>query len=151
MEKTTPHIARVSSIKDGITFLELMCEEPKKDEGGKPHCGACGMFKGNKKSKIVAVHNDVNASPGDIVSWSLEEGAQIKASLILFLLPLVVFILATAIVTSLGMSLPLIFLISFLSLAMTLLGLKLILKNKTYYYITGIEEKNVNNDSNTSS
>lgn len=126
MENNAHQHARVLSVDSGMAQIELICKEEKVKHDGKPHCGACGMFKTGDKRKIVAAHNEAGAAPGDVVKWSLEEGAQLKASLILFLFPLVVFILATAIVTSLGMRPALIFLISFMSLAITLLGLKLV-------------------------
>ena len=119
--------------------IEIICGEEKNI-----HCGACGMA-GHKSGKpqFVTARNEIGAKKGDCVEVELETGAKTKAALILFLVPLVVFLLAAGIATSAGISTPLILLISFIAVSVVLVMLKFLVGNKSYYYLAKIKERNV--------
>ena len=148
---------KLSKIIGSKAQIELICDQHSLTEvnnNNEKHCGACYLFRKNSyfnknKKELVLVKNPAGAKLNDYVEFELEENAQIKSSLILFLLPLMVFLICASIVSTLAMETWLIILISFMSLAIIYLLLKIILKNKTFYYITKIKGNfsDVNNHS----
>jgi len=131
--------AKIIEIASNSAKLEICCGEEKN-----VHCGACGMAAmNNSRPRQITAKNEISAEKGDIVEIELEAGAKTKASLMLFLTPLAVFLAAAGISTKSGLNAPFVFLISFTSLAVIFAVLKLLAGNKTYYYVSKIKEKHV--------
>lgn len=131
--------ARVVSTSKKKADIIIICE----DEAMKgPHCGFCsasGADAKRNRKEIVLADNPVGAAPGNIVELGLDEHAELKAALILFVLPIVLFIGVLAVTAELGLSLWESAAWGLGSLAGTFLVLKLALKQKTYYRIERIK------------
>ncbi len=127
--------ARVLNTYKGKAEIELLrCEDSEENI----HCGACSMVtQSSEKPKKVLAENRKNANPGDIVKYGIKEHAELKAAFVLLLLPLMLFIVSLGISSFLAFELWHSFFLGVAVLTCTYLILRFILKNKTYYYITG--------------
>ncbi len=129
--------AKVLKTYKGKAEIEIVCTEASNEN---VHCGACSMGqKPSTKPEAVLAQNKIEAKPGDMVECSLKEHAEIKASLLLFIGPLVLFMIALGIAEALGLELWQSFLMGAAVIIITYIVLRYSLKNKTYYYITGIK------------
>ena len=117
--------------------IELVCTEASKENA---HCGACTMGqKPSEKAETVLARNMIGAKPGDMVECNLKEHAEIRAALLLFIGPLVVFMLALGAAQAMNLELWQSFLSGAATLVITYIVLRYILKDTTYYTITGIK------------
>ena len=129
--------AKVLKTYKGKAEIEIVCVEASNDN---VHCGACNMGqKPSTKPETVLAQNKIAAKPGDMVECNLKEHAEIKAALLLFVGPLVLFMVALGLSSVLKMELWQSFLSGTAVLVVTYIALRFLLKNKTYYYITGIK------------
>lgn len=129
--------AKVLKTYKGKAEIEIVCTEAPKEN---VHCGACSMGqKPSTKPETVLAQNKIEAKPGDMVECNLKEHAEIKAALLLFIGPLVLFMIALGIAGALNLELWQSFLLGAGVLVITYIVLRYSLKNKTYYYITGIK------------
>ncbi len=117
--------------------IEIVCTDASKEHA---HCGACSMGqKPSMKPETVLAQNRIGAKPGDMVECNLKEHAEIKAALMLFIMPLVLFMISLGLANSMALELWQSFLFGLLVLGGTYVVLRYTLKNKTYYHITGIK------------
>ena len=129
--------AKVLKTYKGKAEIEIVCTEASKEN---VHCGACSMGqKPSAKPETVLARNRIKAKPGDMVEYNLKEHAELKAALLLFIGPLVLFMIALGLASALNLELWQSFLFGAGVLAITYIVLRYLLKNKTYYYITGIK------------
>ncbi len=129
--------AKVLKIDKEKAEIELFCNEASKEN---VHCGACTMGqKPSEKAQTVLARNMIGAKPGDVVECSLKEHAEIRAALILFVGPLVLFMLALGAAQVMNLELWQSFLSGTATLVITYIVLRVILKDTTYYSITGIK------------
>ncbi len=129
--------AKVLKIYKGKAEIELACTEASNEN---VHCGACSMGqKPSTKPERVLAQNRTEAKPGDMVECDLREHAEVKAALLLFIGPLVLFMIALGIADAMNLELWQSFLMGAGVLVITYTVLRYSLKNKTYYYITGIK------------
>jgi len=130
--------ARVLKVHNGKAEVQLICTDSEAGKGA--HCGACTMgTKPASKPELILAENPVGAKPGDMVDCEIREHGELKAATILFIVPLAIFMVALGVTRSLGLEMWQSFLAGLGVLALTFLGLQLILRNKTYYYIAGIK------------
>ena len=129
--------AKVLKTYKGKAEIEIVCTEASHEN---VHCGACSMGqKPSTKPETVLAQNKIEAKPGDMVECNLKEHAEIKAALLLFMGPLLLFMIALGLASALNMELWQSFLSGTAVLVITYIALRFLLKNKTYYYITGIK------------
>jgi positive regulator of sigma E activity len=130
----------VEIVNDSQVKVEISCEKEENSDGNL-HCGACGFLKKDEEKKIILANKKDNLFVGTMVNCELEENAQIKSSALLLLLPLLIFLISSGVVSSLTMKIGYILLISFSALVITFLFLKYSLKEKTYYYACALKGK----------
>ncbi|TCD47524.1 hypothetical protein E0L29_08040 [Chlorobium sp. N1] len=130
--------AKVHGLKGRLAEITVVCE----DEARKgPHCGFCsaagGGASGTKQETILA-RNDARAPKGSIVEIEIDPHAELKAALILFVIPLATFI--ASLVAAAGFELPLLQSAAAGGgvLVLTLLLLKVLLRDKTYHRIVRV-------------
>ncbi|UZJ40202.1 SoxR reducing system RseC family protein [Prosthecochloris sp. SCSIO W1101] len=129
--------AKVLKTYKGKAEIEIVCTEASKEN---VHCGACSMGqKPSAKPQTVLAQNKIEAKPGDMVECDQKEHAEVKAALMLLIGPLVLFMIALGIANALNLELWQSFLSGAAVLGVTYIVLRYSLKNKTYYYITGIK------------
>ncbi len=129
--------AKVIKTYDRKAEIQIICNDAS---SGSAHCGACSMGQTpSQKPETVLAENRVGAKTGDMVEYGLKEHGEVKAATLLFILPLATFMIALGITGSMGFEIWQSFLFGLIVLGGTLLGLQLLLKNKTYYYIAGIK------------
>lgn len=117
--------------------IQFICTDSSSES---VHCGACSMGQTpSQNPETVLAENPVGAKTGDIVEYGLKEHGEVKAATMLFIVPLVTFMIALGVTGSMGFEIWQSFLFGLLVIGGTLLGLQLLLKNKTYYYIAGIK------------
>ncbi|KAA6232408.1 SoxR reducing system RseC family protein [Chlorobium phaeovibrioides] len=125
----------VSTKVKGKAELVILCE----DEALKgPHCGFCTAARGSKgkaPQESVLARNTCGAKRGDRVQVSLAGHAELKAALILFIIPMLIFMSALILTSSLQLPLWQSFGVSLASLIITFLMIKAGLGEKTYYVI----------------
>ncbi|MDT9546860.1 MAG: SoxR reducing system RseC family protein [Chlorobium sp.] len=125
----------VTAKTKGKAELVIICD----DEALKgPHCGFCSAASGSKgkaPKETVLAKNTCGAKPGDTVTVSLAEHAELKAALILFIVPMLIFMSALILTTTLPLPLWQSFGVSLGSLVITFLLIKAGLGEKTYYVI----------------
>ncbi|ACF14216.1 positive regulator of sigma E, RseC/MucC [Chloroherpeton thalassium ATCC 35110] len=127
---------RVLKVIDDKVELRLFCDAKKASMDG--HCGACQALKTeNNNSDIIIAQNTINAKIGDEVELGLKEHAELKSATILLMVPLAIFIVALGVANGLHLSVWASVLIGVLTLGITYASVKLIYKNKTYYYLLG--------------
>ena len=141
-------LAKIIESSDKHTLAEVFCDSHN-EEHCNSHCKGCTHFKKPKKTERFIVKNKINAKTGDLVELSLEEYARLKSSILLLLVPMLVFLVTAGIVSSLNIEAWLIFLISLASIAITLMVLGILLKNKTYYYISNVKGSSSDFDYNS--
>ena len=130
--------AKVLKTYKGKAEIEIVCKEASKEN---VHCGVCSMGqKPSVKPETVLAQNRIKAKPGDMVECNLREHAEVKAALMLLIGPLVLFMIALGLANALALELWQSFLLGLFVLGITYIVLRYALKNKTYYYITGIKE-----------
>lgn len=132
---------RVHAVRKGLAEIMVVCE----DEALKgPHCGFCsasGGASGKAKNETILARNDAGATAGTIVELSIDEHAELKAALILFVIPLTTFILA--LIAAAAIQLPLLQAAGTggAVLLLTLVVLKAVLRNKTYHRVVRVVPK----------
>jgi len=130
----------VEIVNSNLVRIEISCHEEKEKEAIS-HCGACGLFRKDAKAEIILARNSEHRVIGEEVECALEENAQMKSSALLLMLPIIIFLVTSGIVSSLTIKTWYILLISFTALVITFLVLKFVLKDKTYYYICTLKGK----------
>ncbi|MDP8306289.1 MAG: SoxR reducing system RseC family protein [Candidatus Chlorobium antarcticum] len=125
----------VTTKAKGKAELVIICD----DEALKgPHCGFCTAAsgpKGKAPKETVLARNPCGAKPGDTVQVSLSEHAELKAALILFIAPILIFMSALILTNSFQLALWQSFGVSLGSLILTFLLIKAGMGEKTYYVI----------------
>ncbi|MBN1278624.1 MAG: SoxR reducing system RseC family protein [Chlorobium sp.] len=129
--------AKVITASNGKAEIQLICTD---STGEAMHCGACSMGqKSVNKGETVLAENGIGAESGDMVEYAIKEHGELKAATLLFMLPLAVLIIVLGVAGMAGIGLWQSFLAGTAALAATFIGLQMRLKNKTYYYISGIK------------
>jgi len=127
---------KVLKVLDDQVELQLFCDvSPSSSDG---HCGACNALKHeNNNSDIIIAQNSIEAKIGDEVELGLKEHAELKSAMILLIVPLAIFIVAVGVANELEFSVWASVLVGIFALGITYFSVKLIYKNKTYYYLLG--------------
>ncbi len=129
--------AKVLKTYKGRAEIEIVCDDASNDN---VHCGACSMGqKPSAKPETVLAQDKIGTKPGDMVECSLKEHAEVKAALVLLIGPLALFMVALGLASTLNLELWQSFFFGVVVLGITYIVLRYSLKNKTYYYITGIK------------
>ena len=131
---------KVTSLRRGYAEIELLCKT-KGEHNCEAHCNACSFFQTTEKKQLTIAKNIIPLEVGDLVEYELEPGGALKSALILLLLPLIAFLITAGIVSALNMNRALIFLISFSAPVITLILLKTLLRDKTYFYVKRVKAK----------
>lgn len=82
-------IGKITDIKDKVATVMIQ----RSSSCGS--CNACGMGK-NQDEMLLTVSNDLGANPGDWVELDLQSVSVLKASAIVYLIPLLALILGVA-------------------------------------------------------
>lgn len=128
--------AEVLKSHNGKAEISILCTD---DAEKGLHCGACNAGNRLKGRETVLADNAIGAAAGDFVAVAIKEHGELKAALMLFIIPLLSFLSALAVANAYTLSLWLSFLCGLAALSVALAALHLILKKKTYYFIAGIK------------
>jgi len=128
--------AKVMKSYAGKAEIALLCTD---DAPEGLHCGACNAARQFPDRETVLAENAVGAAPGDFVQVTMLEHGELKAAVMLFIVPLLSFLTALVAAHAASTSLWTAFLAGAGALTLTLFLLRLILKKKTYYFIAGIK------------
>jgi len=132
---------KIISIKDGNAEIEIICAEMPDKQKCFQGCSGCKFFaKKHNNPNIITAKNDVNAAIEQLVEVQLKEGIKLKGTILLFAVPLLVFLVVVGFLTYFKITAVVAFVTGVAAIAVTLLLLKALLKNKTFYYITNIKE-----------
>jgi len=128
----------IHTVGDQVELI-MFCDEEPENKGS--HCGACQMMQGPnaKTTDTVMAKNSIGAKVGQIVQLELQEYAELKSTMILLVIPLLIFLISLGVTDS--MQLPILdsALISGGALIIIYIVIKRLTKNKTYFYL--VEEK----------
>lgn len=130
--------ARVLKLKGRLAEITVVCEDEAKKG---PHCGFCSAAGGGSsksKEERVLARNDADARAGSVVEVEIDDHAELKAALILFVIPLATFITALVVAAAFELTLMESAAAGGAVLALTLLLLKLVLRGKTYHRIVKV-------------
>jgi sigma-E factor negative regulatory protein RseC len=128
--------AKVMRSYAGKAEIALLCTD---DAPEGLHCGACNAGKRLASKETVLADNAVGAGAGDFVQVTMREHGELKAAVMLFIVPLLAFLAALVAAHAANMSLWISFLAGAGALTLALFLLRIILKKKTYYLIAVIK------------
>lgn len=128
---------KIISVKENIAEIEIFCGKETDKIKCSVGCGVCRLFASGsaKKQNRVTAENKINASLGQTVELELKKNVRLKASLLLFLLPLLVFLTTSGILSYFEFSALIVFAGAVILVVITLILLKLALKNQVFYYV----------------
>jgi len=93
-------LVRVREVYDNGT-AQVICIRESACSGDCHKCSGCGAA---KEAILVTAQNPIGAGAGDLVNVRSETGPVLKAAVVLYMLPLVLFFVGYAIGAALGMS-----------------------------------------------
>ncbi len=118
--------------------LLMFCEETPENKGS--HCGACQMVQPRSATtETVIAKNTIGAKVGQVVGLELQEFAELKSTVILLVVPMLVFLVALGVSSNLNLPIWDSALISGGAITITYVIIKRLTKHKTYFYL--VEEK----------
>lgn len=128
-------LVRVKEVYDNGT-AQVICIRESACSGDCHKCSGCGAA---KEAILLTADNPIGAGVGDLVNIRSESGPVLKAAVVLYMMPLVLFFAGYAIAAVLGLSGALCGGLAFL-LSIVLIVLydrRMAKKNNTIYTITG--------------
>lgn len=133
---------KIISLKENIAQIEILCDEHKDKTQCSVGCTVCRLFASAKQKtqNIVTAENKINASVGQTVEVELKSYAQLTAIVLLFVFPILVFLIASGVLSYMEFSALVIFAGAVIAVCITLLLLKLCLKNKVFYDVVKITD-----------